>query len=121
MPLASAGETTVLNSLLANRYVSLHTASPGDSGASEVSGGAYARQGPVSFSNTGNNPTVAANTAIIQYPTATAAWGTITHFGIWTAASGGSLLAQAAVTTPKSIDIDDIARWEVGKLTVSAD
>jgi hypothetical protein len=31
------------------------------------------------------------------------------------------MLAWAAVTTPKSIDIDDIARWEIGKLTVSAD
>jgi hypothetical protein len=121
MPLSSAGELNVLSSLLAARFVSLHTASPGDSGANEVVGGAYARQGPVSFANAGTNPTVAANTAILQYPVATANWGSITHFGIWSAVSAGTMLAWAAVTTPKSIDIDDIARWEIGKLTVSAD
>lgn len=120
MPLASAGETNVLGSLLAARFVSLHTGAPGDSGVNEVVGGAYARQA-ATFANTGSNPTVAANTGILQYPTATGAWGTITHFGLWTAASGGTFLGWNTVVTPKSIDIDDIARWEVGKLTVSAD
>jgi hypothetical protein len=121
MPLASAGESNVLASLLAARFVSLHTAAPGDTGASEVSGGAYARQGPVSFANAGTNPTVASNTAVIQYPTATANWGTITHFGIWSAVSGGTFLGWNTVTIPKAINIDDIARWEVGKLTVTTD
>lgn len=121
MPLSSAGESNVLASLLAARFVSLHIGAPGDTGVSEVAGGAYARQGPVSFANAGTNPTVASNTAVVQYPTATAAWGNITHFGIWSAASAGTFLAWATVTTPKSIDIDDIARWEIGKLTVSAD
>lgn len=121
MPLSSNGESTILSALLASRYVSLHTANPGNTGASEVTGGAYARQGPVSFTNTGNNPTVSANSAIVQYPVATALWGTITHFGIWSAASGGTFYGSGSVTTPKLVDVDDIARWDVGKLTVSAD
>ena len=120
MPLATTGESTVLNSLLAARFVSLHTAAPGDSGASEVTGGAYARQA-ATFTNTGNNPTVAANSTLIQYPTATASWGTITHFGIWSASSGGNFLAWNTVTTAKAIGIDDIARWDIGKLTVTTD
>jgi len=119
MGLSSNGETTVLNALLAARFVSLHTGDPGNTGASEVATGAYARQS-ATFANTGANPTVAANTAIIQYPTATAPWGTITHFGLWSAASGGTFLGSNSVVTPKTIDTDDIARWEVGKLTVSA-
>jgi hypothetical protein len=120
MPLATTGESTVLNALLAARFVSLHTANPGNTGASEVAGGSYARQA-ATFANTGNNPTVASNTGIIQYPTATAPWGTVTHFGLWSAASGGSFLGYNSVTTPKSIDTDDIARWEIGKLTVTTD
>ena len=48
--LSSAGEAAVLAPLTAIAYVSLHTADPGSAGASEVSGGAYARQGPVAFS-----------------------------------------------------------------------
>jgi hypothetical protein len=120
MPLTANGETTVLNSLLAARFVSLHTGAPGDSGANEVAGGAYARQA-ATFANAGNNPTVASNTTIVQYPTATASWGTITHFALWSAASGGQCLGHNTVTTPKAIGIDDIARWDVGKLTVTTD
>lgn len=120
MPLATTGESTVLNALLAARFVSLHTANPGNTGASEVAGGAYARQA-ATFANAGNNPTVASNTGVVQYPTATAPWGTITHFGLWSAASGGSFLGYNSVVTPKTVDTDDIARWEIGKLTVTTD
>jgi hypothetical protein len=120
MPLSSAGEASVLNSFLAGRFVSLHTADPGDTGLSEVIGGSYARQA-ATFTNTGNNPTVAANSTLIQFPVATASWGVITHFGIWSAASGGSFLAFNSVAVPKLVGVDDIARWDIGKLTVATD
>ena len=56
--LSSKGETAVLTPLTTTCYVSLHTADPVDTGANEVSGSAYARVGPVTFANAGNNPTV---------------------------------------------------------------
>ena len=68
--LSSSGETAVLTPLTTTAYVSLHTADPGNTGTSEISGGAYARQGPITFANAGNNPTVASNSAIITYPAA---------------------------------------------------
>lgn len=120
MGLASAGETIVQTALLTGRYLSLHVGDPGDDGANEVAGGAYARQ-PVSFDLTGSNPNVASNNAIVQFPTATALWGTITHFGVWTAASGGSYLIGGPVSIPKTIDEDDIARWLVGSLLIEVD
>jgi len=120
MPLTSSGESTVLTPLLASRFVSLHTADPGNTGINEVTGGAYVRMA-ATFANAGSNPTVASNTTAIQYPTATAAWGTVTHFGLWSAASGGSFLGYNSVVTPKAIGIDDIARWDIGKLSVTAD
>ena len=120
MPLSSNGESTVLAALLAARFVSLHTGDPGNTGANEVTGGAYARQA-ATFANAGSNPTVASNNALIQYPTATAPWGTVTHFGLWSAVSGGTFLGGAAVVTPKVIDTDDIARWDATKLSVTAD
>lgn len=120
MPLASSGEVAVLNALLSGVYVSLHTGNPGNTGANEVAGGSYARKA-ATFTNTGNNPTVAANNAVIQFDQATADWGTIAHFGIWSAATGGSLLAYSPVTTPKTIGVGDVARWDTGTLTVSAD
>lgn len=121
MPLVASGETTVLSALMAGtRYVSLHTANPGPSGASEVSGGAYARQGST-FSQSGSNPTTASNADLMTFPQASAPWGTITHFGVWDAVSGGNLLAYEAVTTAKAIDTADVARWPIGSLTVTAD
>jgi len=118
--LGPTGETAALNALLASRFVGLHTSDPGPTGAGEVTGGSYARQS-ATFTNTGSNPTVSANSALIQFPVATVSWGTITHFALWSAVSGGSVVAYAPVTTPKTIDIDDIARWEIGALQVSTD
>ncbi len=119
MPLAAAGETRVLNGLLTSVYVSLHTGDPSTSGANEVTGGSYARQAG-SFSNSGSNPTTAANSGAIQFPQASANWGTITHFGIWSAASGGSYLGGDAVTVSKAITTGDVVLWEIGSLTVTA-
>jgi len=115
MPLAATGETTVLTALLASRFLSLHTAAPP---TSEVSGSGYARQAVTFAQTSGPDPTVYKNTALVTFPTATGAWGTITHFGIWTAASGGSLLAYNSVTTPKPVAVDDIVRWEANALSV---
>ena len=73
--LSSAGEAAVLTPLTTTAYVSLHTADPGDTGANEISGSAYARVGPVTFGNAGNNPTVASNSAIVTFPAATGGLG----------------------------------------------
>jgi len=117
--LSSAGETLLLNTLLAARYVSLHTSDPSDAGSGEVSGGAYARQA-VTFANTGNNPTLAKNTNLVQFPIATSFWGTITFFGLWSASSAGTFYISGPITTPKAITVDDIARFVTDSLVVSA-
>lgn len=119
MPLTAAGEVAALNGLCTSRYVGLHTGDP-SGGANEVSGGAYARQSFV-FSNAGGNPTVASNSGVITFPTATAAWGTVTHVALWAAVSGGSVLAYAALNTSKSVSIDDVVRFATGQLSFSAD
>ena len=118
--LSSKGETAVLAPLTTTAYVSLHTADPADTGANEVSGAAYARQGPIAFTNAGNNPTVSSNSAIITFPAATGAWGTVTHFGVWTAATGGNFQGSGAVTTPKAVGSGDAARFAAGALTITA-
>jgi hypothetical protein len=118
--LSPAGETAVLAPLTGTAYVSLHTADPGTTGASEVAGGAYARQGPVAFANAGSEPTVASNSAIISFPTATANWGTATYFGLWTAATAGTFNGSGAITTPKAINTGDQARFLANSLTLTA-
>jgi len=118
--LSPAGETAILAALTGTVYVSLHTADPGTAGASEISGNGYARQGPVVFSNSGSEPTVASNTAIITYPAATAPWGTPTFFGIWTAATAGTYNGSGPITTPKPINTGDQARFLAQTLTITA-
>ena len=118
--LSSKGETAVLAPLTTTAYVSLHTADPGDAGASEVSGSAYARQGPVTFANAGNNPTVASNSAIVTFPVATGSWGTVAYFGVWDAATAGNFRGSGAVTTPKAVNSGDTARFVAGALTITA-
>jgi hypothetical protein len=118
--LSAAGEASVLTPLTTTAYVSLHIADPGTTGANEVSGGAYARQGPIAFANAGAEPTVASNSAILTFPAATAPWGTIGWFGIWTAATGGTFQGSGALTQAKPINTGDTARFLAGALTITA-
>ena len=119
--LSSAGEALVLTPLTGTAYVSLHISAPDDSGNGEVTGGSYARQGPVAFTNTSNNPTVSSNSAIVTFPAATASWGTITHFGVWSAVTAGTFRGSGAVTTAKAVGNGDTARFAAGALTIRAD
>ena len=117
--LSSKGEAAVLTPLTTTCYVSLHTADPGDTGASEVTGGAYARQGPITFTSAGSNPTVASNSAIVTYAAATGSWGTVAYFGVWTALTGGTFQGSGALATPKPVGNGDTARFLAGALTVT--
>lgn len=126
MSLSNTFETTVLTWLLTNSaatrptawYVALFTSNPAeDASGTEVSGGAYARQS-VTFSVSGNT---ASNTAAIEFPTATASYGTVTHVGVFDASSGGNLIAYAALTTSKAIDTGDVMRIPASDLDVTMD
>jgi hypothetical protein len=120
MGLSSYGENLALVALLTGRYVSLHTAEPDNAGSDEVSGGSYARLS-VSFSASGGNPTVFANTAALEFPQATFTWDTVTHFGVWTALTAGSFIGSGALDDPRLIEMGDTARFEIGDLEVELD
>lgn len=100
-------------------YVALFTAvSDGEAGTvTEVSGGGYARQS-AAFTVTGNT---ASNSASIEYPTATASYGTVTHVGIYDASSAGNLMAYASLTASKAIDTGDVFRIPTGDLDITLD
>jgi len=99
-------------------YVGLFTSSPGETGSgTEVSGGSYARQ-TIAFTVTGSQ---ASNTAAVEFPTATASWGTITFAAIYDASSGGNLLAYGALTTSKTIDSGDVFRIPAGDFDINLD
>ena len=120
MALATAGETLVLDTLLTARYVSLHTGTPPISEVASAGTG-YIRQAATFVKVAGPDPSVYKNSTVIQYAAAILDWGTITNFGIWTTATGGTLLAYAPVNTSKNVTANDVVRWEINALTVSTD
>lgn len=121
-------ETEILDHVFANNaytapatlYLALFTANPDEDGSgSEVStvGTAYARQ-TVAFTVTGNT---ASNSGAVEYPTATASFGTVSHVGIYDASTSGNLIAYAALSSSKAISTGDVFRVPVGDLDITLD
>ena len=101
-------------------YLALHTASPAEDGSGaevSTSGTAYARTA-VTFTVTGNTATTS---AAVEYATATANFGTVTHVGVWDASTAGNLLAYAALTSSKTIETGDVFRVPAGDLDITLD
>ncbi len=102
----------------ATKYLALYTAAPGETGGgTEVSGGAYARQS-VAFTTTGNTTS---NSAAVEFPTATAAFGTVTHVGVFDAVTAGNLMAYATLSSSKAIATGDVFRVPTGDLDITLD
>lgn len=100
-------------------YVALYTVAPTDTGGgTEVSGGAYVRQSGA-FTVSGTNPTTASNSSAIEYPTATADYGTVVAVGIFDASSSGNLLAYANLTSSKVVSSGDVFRFNASDLDIT--
>ena len=101
----------------ATKYIGLFTAiSDGEAGSvTEVSGNAYARQA-MAFTTSG---ATTSNNAAVEFPTATGSWGTITHVGIFDAASSGNLMVYATLTASKAIASGDVFRVPSGDLDIT--
>ena len=101
-------------------YVGLFTAAPSDTGGgTEVSGSAYARVVTGTISGSGTATTFT-NAAAIEFAAASGGnWGTIGWAGIFTASTGGTLLAWAPLTTSKAINDGDIFRIPASSLTIT--
>jgi hypothetical protein len=101
-------------------YVGLFTAAPSDTGGgTEVSGSGYARVVTGTISGSGTATTFT-NAAAIEFAAASGGnWGTIGWAGIFTASTGGTLLAWAPLTTAKAINDGDIFRIPASSLTIT--
>ena len=99
------------------KYLALFTAvADGEAGSvTEVSGGGYARQ-TVAFTTSGNTTS---NNAAVEFPTATANYGTVTHVGVYDASTSGNLMAYAALSSNKTIETGDVFRVPSGDLDIT--
>jgi hypothetical protein len=101
-------------------YLALFTTDPGETGSGtevSTSGTAYARQS-VAFTVTDNT---ASNSAAVEFPTATASYGTVTHVAVFDASTAGNMIAYAALSSSKTIDTGDVLRVPAGDLDITLD
>ena len=91
------------------KYLALFTA------VADGEAGGYARQ-TVAFTTSGNTTS---NNAAVEYPTATANYGTVTHVGVYDASSSGNLMAYAALSSNKTIETGDVFRVPSGDLDIT--
>ena len=125
-------ENAVLNLLLGNVsysvpatvYFALYTTAPGETGGgTEVTGGSYTRVAVTN--NTTNFATVSnstkRNSTAINFPTATADWGTVVAVGIFDALSAGNLLFYSTLDQNKVISNGDSASFSINAITITLD
>jgi hypothetical protein len=126
-------ENKLLDHLLKNTaytkpdlYFALLTAAPSDSGGgTECTGGSYARK-QITNDNT-SFPQCAvfgtpkkSNAVAIAFPTATAAWGTVTHWAVYDASTSGNLLIHGPLASANSVSSGDTPSIAVGQISITA-
>lgn len=116
-----------------NLFIGLLTAAPSDAGGgTEVTGNNYGRAtvacslanwagtqsagSTVASSGTGGQTS---NNNAITFATPSGTWGTVTHFGIYDAVSGGNLLFWGALTIAKTINQSDTVTFPAASLTIT--
>ena len=62
---------------------------------------------------------VMSNAANITFTTATAAWGTVTHFAVMDAVTAGNVIMHGAVTAERTVADGDTAQINLGTLVIT--
>ena len=90
-------------------YIALSTTAPNADGTNvSEPGDTYARQ---SIAWNAAASRAKDNSGEIAFPEATASWGTVTHFAIYDAASGGNMLWYGTLTDARAIGAGDTPRF----------
>ncbi|HEY2416798.1 MAG TPA: hypothetical protein VGH84_02690 [Steroidobacteraceae bacterium] len=103
------------------------TAPTSTTGGVELVGNGYARQA-AAFALLTTPPNIAANSATVAFPPATASWGSIGWFEVWDAASAGNRLYWGPLVDPadgvtpvtRAVLSGDIVRFTAGVIEVQA-
>jgi hypothetical protein len=112
---------------LARVYVALCQTAPTEAaGGSELAGGGYARTA-ATFALLATPANAASNTTAVDFAPATSDWRPVSHFELWTAATGGTRLYWGQLVDPTDgapIEIDVLSgsavRFSPGGLVVQA-
>jgi len=106
-------------------YFALSTADPTEDGSSiaEPSGNNYARAAVTNNKTNWGTASggIVSNAADITFNTASGSWGTITHFAVFDASSGGNMLIYGSLTESKTIGTGDTPKFNIGDVSISLD
>jgi len=101
-----------------NVYLGLSTGSLGDDNSgTELSGNNYSRVS-VSFGAAASG--TMSNDAAIEFAAATGSWGSVSHWGLYDAASSGNLLVHGSFSAAKTIASGDVLKVATGDLDITA-
>lgn len=106
---------TAPTSLTTPIKMSLHTADPGATGASEVSGGSYARQTAGYNAASSGACALAGTLSFTLMPAAT-----VTHIGLWDSTGTPKFLQGAALSASKTVGAGDTLQITAATNTFSA-
>ena len=95
-------------------YLSLHTATPGTTGASEITGGSYARKSIV-FAT----PTTGSEASNTAQTFTTMPAKLIKYVGIWSAATSGTYYWGGALTANVTVPAGATLKFASGSVTAS--
>lgn len=123
MGLSNYGENKVLDDLLeASLYFAVFTSDPGETGslAGEPSGNGYARVAIAAATWDAAGGGVKSNGTAITFPEASGSWGTITHWAILDASTGGNMFISGELTAGKTIASGQTLNFAAGSVDVTA-
>lgn len=116
-------EDEVLDAILRNvslavaqAYMSLHSADPGTTGASELSGDNYARAS-MSFGAAGSKS--ASSDADVDSQVASGDWAEATHLGLWDASSAGNFIWADILTAARTVQSGKFFRSSTGDVVMN--
>ena len=136
MAFTNAGSAAVLNGLvgkttsvpLSNCYLALSSTAPNADGSNFTEPDAAKGYARAVIGMNGQSATqvmtvpsggVTQNKDIIFFPEASASWGTLTHFGLFTAASGGNLMLYGALSEPITVAANYVPLFRVGNFSLT--
>jgi hypothetical protein len=114
---------------LANVYVSLHSADPGTAGTSgdvtntitnSVNRTTISSAALSAVSGASGGGFEVTNTGVVQLTTSAnnVTPITVTHFGVWDAASGGNFLASGELTSSVDVEVGDTVQFNINAMAV---
>ncbi len=100
-------------------YIGFSKTAPNLAGGNvtEPTGSGYARVALNSLGAPTNG--LVSNTAQVEFAESTAAWGTLTHYVIYDAATGGNLLMYGPLTSSRTVESQTIMLFKIGELKLS--